>query len=256
MNINITFITTEHFLPTKRHKISRTHYKEETATINIIEVNKNNFPVAFIIHDMQSVCENAKCYDDFNGKGKFRMFNEEIRTYNGRLYKPMRITYGAAISTCFEPISYLNAALKPYQPYSGKEKFPMTETAIITRSDRKEKINEIIEKAKNYIICENVIWKICEEPMYIINTFGLGNNHGGTGFFIEYNCNINAKNCFNALQKEKAIEYGKEVAIQRGDTDSVEAIGKYDDIEVLMPEMVTQNLKIDYYKEKQRKNPL
>lgn len=249
MNINITFTTTEHFLPTKRHKVSRIHYKEDTATVSITEVSKNEFPVAFIIHDMQSVYENVKHYDDFNGKGDFRMFDEEIRTFNGRLYKPVRVTHGAAISTVFEPISYLNSVLRPYRSFSfGKEEAPMTETAIITESDREEKVKEMTEKAKNYIICENVIWKTCGEPMYNITTFGLGHNHGGTGFFIEYsyNSNINAKNYFNALQREEAIKYGKEVALNRGDTDSVEDIGKFDNIEVLMPEMVKRNPKIEH----------
>lgn len=76
--------------------------------------------------------------------------------------------------------------------------------------------------------------------MYVINTFGLGHNHGGTGFFIEYfyNDNIPAQNYFNALQREEAITYGKKVALGRGDDKSVDGMGDHDIIEVKMPEMV------------------
>ena len=106
-----------------------------------------------------------------------------------------------------------------------------------------EKKQELFEKTKHYVICNGVVWKECEEPMYLINTFGLGYNHGGTGFFIQYsyNSNISNKNYFNALQREQAIAYGKQIALNRGDTDSVEGLGDGKDIEVFMPEMVKRN---------------
>ena len=78
--------------------------------------------------------------------------------------------------------------------------------------------------------------------MYNIITFGLGHNHGGTGFFItyHYNSNIGNKNYFNALEREDAISYGKQVALNRGDTESVERMG-IKNIEVKMPEMVRRS---------------
>lgn len=84
--------------------------------------------------------------------------------------------------------------------------------------------------------------------MYVINTFGLGHNHGGTGFFIEYhyNTNISNKNYFSALEREKAIAYGKKVAANRGDTESIEGMGECDIIEVLMPKMVKRNPQKDH----------
>lgn len=79
--------------------------------------------------------------------------------------------------------------------------------------------------------------------MYVINTFGLGQNHGGTGFFITdcYNPNISNQNYFNALEREQAIAYGKRIAANRGDTESMEGMGKHAKIEVLLPEMVKRN---------------
>ena len=84
--------------------------------------------------------------------------------------------------------------------------------------------------------------------MYVVNTFGLGHNHGGTGFFIEYHYNPNIPNInyFNALQRKEAIEYGKKVAAGRGDTDSIPGLGDHEIIEVLMPEMVKRNPQKDH----------
>ena len=93
-------------------------------------------------------------------------------------------------------------------------------------------------RANKYISLDGELWKECGEPRYVVNTFGLGHNHGGTAMFIEefYNSNISNKNYFNAVDRDKAITYAKETAIARGDTDSVKCIGKMENIEVLIPE--------------------
>lgn len=109
-------------------------------------------------------------------------------------------------------------------------------------------MNSANKRAEVYIVCDGVIWETCGEPMYVINTFGLGHNHGGTGFFIEYfyNDNIPAQNYFTALQREEAIAYGKKVALGRGDDKSVDGMGNHDIIEVKMPEMVKRCPKRDH----------
>ena len=210
--------------------------------MEIKEVTEQEFPVAFIVKDYESVYENAKSYDDFIGGGNYIMFPEEIRVFNGKLYMPVRITHGAAISTCFESLDYIKRRLTEHEPYQmgGKE---FSESSIIKEDNIAECQENILNKAKQYLIFDGKVWKTCGEPMYVINTFGLGHNHGSTGFFIEYtyNPNISRNNYFNALERDKAIAYGKEVAASRGDTNSIEGMGDRDIIEVLMPEMVTRN---------------
>lgn len=243
MLFNIEFWNMEKYLPTKRHRKLRERYVKNSIDIDIKEVTENEFPVAFIVHDYQSVYENARSYDDFNGENEYKMFSEEIRTNNGKLYKPVRVTYGSAISLCFEPLEYIKKQIEYYEPYyKGGEDF--TERESIIKEDDIIKCQEnIFRKAEDYIIYDGKVWKTCGEPMYNIVTFGLGHNHGGTGFFIQYcyNKNISNKNYFNALEREKAIAYGKKVAANRGDTESIEMMGKYDIIEVLIPEMVRRN---------------
>ena len=97
-------------------------------------MTEKEFPVTFIIHDYQSVYENAKSYSDFNGNGDYRMFSEEIRTYDGKLYTPVRITHGTAISLYFEPLKYIKKQIEDYAPYwKGGEEF--TEESIIKESN-------------------------------------------------------------------------------------------------------------------------
>lgn len=247
MLFNIEFWNMEKYLPTKRHRKLRERYVKNSVDVEIKEVTEKDFPVAFIVHNYKSVYENAESYNDFNGNSEYKMFSEEIRTYDGKLYMPVRVMYGVAISLCFEPLEYIKRELENYTPcWKGGEEF--TEVSIIKEDNISECRENIFRKAEDYIIYDGKVWETCGEPMYVITTFGLGHNHGGTGFSIEYyyNSNISKNNYFNALEREQAIAYGKKVAANRGDTDSIEGMGDYDIIEVLMPEMVTRNPKKEH----------
>lgn len=243
MLFDIIFWYTEKYLPNKRCRKLRERKVNANTEIEIKELSGMEFPVAFIVHDYQSVYDNARSYNDFDGNGDFKMFAEEIRTYNKKLYKVVRITYGSAISgNYYEPLSYIKDNIGECAPYwKGGEDF--SEESIVKESNRN--VQEVIfkERAESYIIYDGKVWVECGEPMYNIITFGLGHNHGGTGFFIQYfyNSNIGKNNYFNALERKQAIEYGKKVASNRGDTDSIEGMGDRDIIEVLMPEMVKRN---------------
>ena len=233
MLFNIEFWYKEQYLPTKRHKLLRERYVKSDVNVDIKELSEKKFPLAFIVHDYQNVYENAKSYEDFDGNGEYRMFSEEIRTYDGKLFKPVRITHGSAISINFKSLDYIKQNLQDHAPYwkGGKD---FTEKSIVKGNTRDECKQIIFSKAKKYLIFDDKVWEICGEPMYTIGTFGLGHNHGGTGFFITYSY-------FNALKREGAIAYGKQIALNRGDTDSIEGMGECDIIEVLMPEMVKRN---------------
>ena len=232
----IDFWKKESYLPTKRHRNLRERYVKDTCDVEIKEVIEKEFPIAFIVKDYDWR------YEEEEKKPEFEMFSTEIRTYNGELWKAVRYSDYVSHGVGYMPISYIKNMLEDYTPYwKGGEDF--TEVSIIKEDNVSECKEHIFRKAENYIIYDGKVWKTCGEPMYMINTFGLGNNHGGTGFFIEYhyNSNISKNNYFNALEREKAIAYGKKIALNRGDTDSIEGMGEHDIIEVLMPEMVKRN---------------
>lgn len=113
-----------------------------------------------------------------------------------------------------------------------------TEKSIVIKEDKEEVKQMLYNCSKHFVYFNGKFWRNCAEPIYNIETLGFGNNHGGTGFFIEYGYSNIMKNNFNALQRDDAIDYGKAIAVGRGDTNSVNLIGKYSNIEVIMPEMV------------------
>ena len=113
-----------------------------------------------------------------------------------------------------------------------------TEKSIVIKEDKEEVKQMLYNCSKHFVYFNGKFWRNCAEPIYNIETLGFGNNHGGTGFFIEYGYSNIIKNNFNALQRDDAIDYGKAIAVGRGDTNSVNLIGKYSNIEVIMPEMV------------------
>lgn len=91
---------------------------------------------------------------------------------------------------------------------------------------------------KGYILVDGELYERCAEPRYVVNTFGLGHNHGGTGMFCEYgyNPNIRKDNYFSALEGERAVAYANMVAANRGDTKDV---GKFKPFIIChMPELV------------------
>lgn len=242
MDINVKYYYKQRYLPTSRHRKIRERKLSGEVAVYIKELISSEFPIAFIVHDMKSVCEGMKSYRDYEScKREYRMFSEEIRTYEGRLYKPIRVTHGAAISTIFENEEEIASRLESIgKDFWVSETDNYSEKSIVVDDNSSSVIEAIRGGAKHYLFCDGAFWSTCNEPRYLINTFGLGHNHGGTGFFVEYhyNPNISSKNYFNALQRDLAIAYGKAVAARRGDTESVDRIGIHDNIEVLMPEMV------------------
>ena len=124
-----------------------------------------------------------------------------------------------------------------------KTKF--TKWAYIYAGDTEEEARENIEHAAHrFLVLNNEeVWVEIGEPRCEIITFGLGHNHAETGLFIaqSYNENIAAERYFNALQRGEAVKTALEIAMARGDTNSIEGIKNSRSIEVMIPEAVHCN---------------
>ena len=241
MIFNIEFWNEERYLPTKRHRKLRTRYVKNSVDVKIKEPSEKEFPIAFIVKDY------GFRYDEEGSDSVWGEIKTEIRVFDNKLWKAERFSERVSHGCGWTPLSYMEHILRIFdRNYTNNNDF--TEDSIIKESNILECKNAILNKSTHYLIFDNKIWKECGEPMYMINTFGLGHNHGGTGFFIEYyyNSNIPNTNYFNALEREKAIAYGKSVAARRGDTESIEGMGDHDIIEILMPEMVKRNPKCEH----------
>lgn len=249
MNLKVDFTYEEKYLRTSRCRKPLARTRAGSCELTIRELTKAECPVAAIVHDMKTVYEGATTSTDFDGKGEYKMFAEPYRVHNGKFYKFCRASYGAAISTVQTELKYVIADIKSdLYRYSLYEKENLFSDKSVYISDNLSVIVDNMQaRANKYISLDGELWKECGEPRYVVNTFGLGHNHGGTAMFIEefYNPNISSKNYFNAVDRDKAITYAKEMAIARGDTDSVKRIGEMENIEVLIPEF----FKVDPEKE-------
>lgn len=249
MNLKVDFTYEEKYLRTSRCRKPLARTREGIYELAIKELAKAECPIAAVVHDMKSVYEGATTTADFEGNGEYKMFAEPYRMHNGKFYKFCRASYGAAISTAQTELKYVIADIKSdlyrYSLYEKENLF--SDKSVYISDNLSEIVDNMQARANKYISLDGELWKECGEPRYVVNTFGLGHNHGGTAMFIEefYNSNISSKNYFNAVDRDKAITYAKETAIARGDTDSVKRIGKMENIEVLIPEF----FKVDPEKE-------
>lgn len=249
MNLKVDFTYEEKYLRTSRCRKPLARTREGIYELAIKEFAKAECPIAAVVHDMKSVYEGATTTADFEGNGEYKMFAEPYRVHNGKFYKFCRASYGAAISTAQTELKYVIADIKSdlyrYSLYEKENLF--SDKSVYISDNLSEIVDNMQARANKYISLDGELWKECGEPRYVVNTFGLGHNHGGTAMFIEefYNSNISSKNYFNAVDRDKAITYAKETAIARGDTDSVKRIGKMENIEVLIPEF----FKVDPEKE-------
>jgi len=121
------------------------------------------------------------------------------------------------------------------------------------REDRDAVIARANRDMAEYILIDGVLYHSTGEPMYNICTFGLGHNHGGTGFFVDYcyNPNLSKDSYFNAAEYEKAMDYAIDIAARRGDTNDVSRFqedkkNEYHKIKVFDMKYVTRNPQQEY----------
>lgn len=215
----------ESYLPPRCRKL-RYRECEDYINVNLKEVAPEEMKLAF--ED-----------NSYSGKGK-------IYYYKGKLWSKVKMPNtnilddleerGNEIKNALDYLIYCNSHCSSYFLFSWDREAGL---------DTSRESAIIIAKSgmKKYILVDGELYEQTAEPRYVINTFGLGHNHGGTGMFVEYHYNPNIdKDCyFSALDGKKAIEYANRVAANRGDTNDV---GRFKElIIVYMPELVKVKLK-------------
>lgn len=201
------------YIPSARSQKFSFDEVEGEFKVNVVSLTTDEAPVAFRLSDYSHT-----------EKG-----NTEIRWYNGKLWRRMtqndRRSGGDQSDVKADEL-----------PRVVRMVYGIPHSIAKTRELLQKKFRE---SAKSYILIDGAVWTVCGEPRYVVNTFGLGHNHGGTGLFVEefYNQNIANTNYFSALDGDAAVAYANKVAERRGDTNDV---GKFEKmIEVLIPEAVT-----------------
>ena len=209
----------EGYIPPRCRKM---RYKEceEYVDINLKEVAPAEFQLAF--ED-----------NSYSGKGK-------IYFYKGKLWVKRKMPNINIIEDLRERGYEVKSALD-FLIYAREH----CSTYFFSSWDRERgedtSRDAVIKRARADMRCvilvDGELYEQTAEPRYVVNTFGLGHNHGGTGMFVEYhyNPNIRNDNYFSALDGDAAVEYANKVA-GRGDTKDVGRFEKM--IVVHMPEIV------------------
>lgn len=220
MNVKVWITYEKSYLP-KQCKKLRFCECEEFINAKLSEIDSGKLQLAF--ED-----------NSYDGKGK-------IYYYDGKLWSKFKCNRGLIkdfydrgieIKTALDYFLYTRENCSTYFYSEYDRKYRGVDTS------RQAVIRRVEEDFKSYILVDNELYEITEEPRYVVNTFGLGHNHGGTALFCEYcyNRNIGNQNYFSALDGDKAVAYANEVAKRRGDTYWV---GKFEPfIVVHMPKLV------------------
>jgi hypothetical protein len=245
MKYGITFDYWQYYLPTKRHKKEQKRKMVTCRDIEVRELSEKDFPVAIRVTDFDVLKHNWE--DETESK-----YDTIEYRWNGKdLYKEPR--YAGCKEEgelCYKDAEALRGPIKnhagiiyDYQAIAPSDKKYDPEKSVILGDEADICEEKMQEFADEFIICDGKVWQKCGQPYYKVQTFGLGNNHGGTSFFIDWTYGEDRKidkNCFLASQRDLAIEDFRKTAEGRGDTDSI----KNDDsdkrnIEILIPEAYT-----------------
>ena len=218
MNLDVKIKYREQYLPTKRHRNYRIREVEETVPLELREVSKDDMSLAMTVTDYQS-------YLDTAGEHQFGLVDTPIHVYNGQLFTRKKDMFGALDRGPYAFEQFLQDLEQRFSRY-----------ALPSREETLQKLQDYVDR---FLLADGEVYTQTTEPRYVVVTFGLGHNHGGTGMFIEYgyNPNIRKENYFNALQRDAAIAYANAIATRRGDTKNVGTFGDIN-IAVHMPELI------------------
>ena len=285
MQIKINFNYVVDYYPTKLCRKIRKMVKEDSALFNIQEASVDDAPVAFWITTFGFAYPETPYAPVIDTEDKEFWRNgkdgvKEIPEYNRWLTYPIRYYKGRFYKEYVNEIThYLNPEASSYEwkefqfvsknDTSVIEKLPVyltdvtndfaifcelekvdrpynPETSIIKDNERDKRIKKIQSAYDSYLFIDGRLYCECSEPRYEVNTFGLGHNHGGTDYCVQYayNTNIAHNNYFRADQYYQMMEYAINTALSRGDTESVKEIldqGTY--IQVIRPDLIKLNPK-------------
>lgn len=226
MKLTIKVHHTEMITPPRCRK-PRPQEGESEITVNIREVSAEAAPVAFVVSE----------YDREPRK---------VRTYRGKLYRQVQDRQPQYMKTSKRDDS------KPFWLNQRAERCNWQWLIVWgyhwewTLQQHKENATK---QAESYIIVDGEAYERTGEPYYSVTCFGLGGNHGGTGFFVGWADYRDRKAIWGmtAADKQAAIEKGVEIALRRGDTESEEYIRQTSyNIQVFMPECIKRKYSKEY----------
>lgn len=214
MKVKVQIKYRKGYIPFRCSKIRYTEV-DEIVTTSIKEVNQSDLNLKY----SWDFCEHIDLYE-----------------YKNNLYKKAKITDICSGGYDNERYTTIIDAIK-WWALNGSRFYSKTNySENESRFESKEEILKRIKKEyKKYLIVDGQVYIKSQKPLYHICTFGLGNNHGGTGWMIvqskysakTLNKNYKYDSYFEPYEYEKSYKKALEVASNRGDTNDVRRFNKY-----------------------------
>ncbi len=223
MELTVNYSYIEQIIPPRCRNPRPTRFDDGVAVLSIREVTSEQAPVAIIgsEKDYQS--------DDYLEPVVYRWFE-------GRLWT------NCAVSSCSRRRATNYPAIGPTLNLV-KDSAVLSDTAlgiyVCAREGRQGIAGYLQACTRDWLIIDGQLHRPAGEPMYLVMTFGLGGNHGGTALLTDdfLNPNIRVEAYFSLLELEQATEYALKIASERGDTEKVSTESGYK-FELLIPEAI------------------
>lgn len=231
MKISVLFNYTESVVPPRCRKPRLVIREDGMVDIDIPELSCKQAPVAIRASGTFISRDQAYAY--------------ELRWWEGRLWSPLSLDHSG------EPRGRTSGQDNwdwPALPevldlrQGGRNKcYTYDFHGSYGTNNRDEVEGEIQAFAKRHIVIDGIAHRAVSEPRYVVMTFGLGANHGGTAVMpaSSFNSNIKTENYFGLLELKEAISHATQIAERRGDTKNLPMRYSGPMFEVLLPEVVT-----------------
>lgn len=231
MQVNIEYAYTENEIPAGCRKPRRVSHVKKSS-VQITEVTSLEAPIAIRTH-----LKSADIWKTIPVlyRWAFGKLWTSVRTMHAQ---PNSFTSGK-FDVNYEINEHLVAYRDATDPYNNSSSLYKTGLHLSSNPSQQQAEEAITQWAQDCLIIDGVFHRVAGEPRYVVMTFGLGNDHGGTSLISDdwFNANISHENYFSALQLNQATARGRKVAQARGDKNKV-WLTPNPSIEVLIPEAI------------------
>lgn len=235
MKVTILFSYTEQVIPPRCRNPRLVLKHDGRFEVNILELSPADAPVALKVRKSDTRADGKEMVDVLPYRWAFGKLWTNVRLFN---CSRSSFVSGQSDWDYRRPPALMDLRSETDARTNGY-RFNLCLRDIHSKQDIQE---QITAWAEDHLILKGLpgIWCTAEEPRYVVMTFGLGSNHGGTALMLDagYNSNISKDRYFNALDYAKAKAEATRVAKQRGDTKSLPISSAHGKIQVLMPEAI------------------
>lgn len=207
MQLTVKFSYVEQVIPPRCRKPRPQRFDDGVIDLYVREVTGEQAPVAIISREKDLVTDAL-------------LAPIEYRWFDGRLWTDRRVMCCTAKGAHRYP--ELGTTLDLVNTYSLLVRHELGIFVAVAKG-RKAIAEHLEQCAGDWLMIDGQLYQPAGEPMYLVMTFGLGNDHGGTALgendFL--NSNIKPEAYFSLLELEKARDYARKVAANRGDTRKV-----------------------------------